>query len=220
MGSYTVGSDMPKLRTAVSYTPKISADKIADIDFDDLQDVSVEAAANNETLRYSGGQWVNNSAVTSNGSTNLSLSAASGAAAFSIEAADGTSDARIDLIAAGATAARYFADTSASTFKHRVLASGWTKMWFEDGNTGNLLRLDSAGSTELWHSGSRWITSEAQGMVIAPDGVAVRWLVGSGTPEGVETAPVGSLFTRTDGGASTTLYVKESGTGNTGWVAK
>lgn len=33
-------------------------------------------------------------------------------------------------------------------------------------------------------------------------------------------APVGSLFTRTDGGASTTLYVKESGTGNTGWVAK
>lgn len=47
------------------------------------------------------------------------------------------------------------------------------------------------------------------------------WLVrGAGTPEGVVTAVVGVLYQRTDGGASTTLYVKESGTGNTGWVAK
>lgn len=43
---------------------------------------------------------------------------------------------------------------------------------------------------------------------------------GANTPEGAITAPVGSLFLRTNGGANTTLYVKESGTGNTGWVAK
>lgn len=43
---------------------------------------------------------------------------------------------------------------------------------------------------------------------------------GTGTPEGVVTAPVGTLFLRTDGGTSTTLYVKETGAGNTGWVAK
>lgn len=43
---------------------------------------------------------------------------------------------------------------------------------------------------------------------------------GTGSPEGVVTALVGSLYLRTDGGASTTLYVKESGTGNTGWVGK
>lgn len=43
---------------------------------------------------------------------------------------------------------------------------------------------------------------------------------GTGTPEGVVTASIGSLYTRTDGGASTTLYVKESGVGNTGWIAK
>jgi len=48
----------------------------------------------------------------------------------------------------------------------------------------------------------------------------VNWGSGSGSPEGVRTAPVGSLYTRTDGGTNTTLYVKESGTGNTGWVAK
>lgn len=43
---------------------------------------------------------------------------------------------------------------------------------------------------------------------------------GAGSPEGVKTAPVGSTYRRTDGGAGTTFYVKESGTGNTGWVAK
>lgn len=45
------------------------------------------------------------------------------------------------------------------------------------------------------------------------------WTSGQGTPEGVISAPVGSLFTRTDGGAGTTLYVKETGSGNTGWRA-
>lgn len=49
---------------------------------------------------------------------------------------------------------------------------------------------------------------------------APRWLVGTGTPEGSVAAPVGSLFSRTDGGAGTVLYVKESGVGNTGWAAK
>ena len=43
---------------------------------------------------------------------------------------------------------------------------------------------------------------------------------GSGTPEGAVTAVVGSLFLRTDGSTSTTLYVKTSGSGNTGWTAK
>jgi hypothetical protein len=43
---------------------------------------------------------------------------------------------------------------------------------------------------------------------------------GSGTPEGVVTAPVGAVYNRTDGGTGTSFYVKESGTGNTGWVAK
>lgn len=46
----------------------------------------------------------------------------------------------------------------------------------------------------------------------------IKW--GTGSPESAVTAPVGSLFLRTDGGANTTLYVKESGSGNTGWVAK
>lgn len=42
---------------------------------------------------------------------------------------------------------------------------------------------------------------------------------GSGSPESSVTATVGSIYQRNDGGDGTTLYVKESGSSNTGWVA-
>lgn len=46
-------------------------------------------------------------------------------------------------------------------------------------------------------------------------------LEGSGSPEGVIAAPLGSLFRNLSGGAGTTLYVKETGAAtNTGWAAK
>lgn len=51
-------------------------------------------------------------------------------------------------------------------------------------------------------------------------GATATVTAGTGTPEAVVTAPVGSIFLRTDGGVSTTLYVKTSGAGNTGWTAK
>jgi len=41
---------------------------------------------------------------------------------------------------------------------------------------------------------------------------------GSGTPEGTVTGAVCDLYLRTNGGTGTTLYVKESGSGNTGWA--
>jgi hypothetical protein len=42
----------------------------------------------------------------------------------------------------------------------------------------------------------------------------------TGTPEAQITAPISTIACRTNGGAVTTFYVKETGTGNTGWVAK
>lgn len=51
-------------------------------------------------------------------------------------------------------------------------------------------------------------------------GQNVTITAGSGSPQGVVTAPPGSIYLNTSGGASTTIWVKESGTGNTGWVAK
>jgi hypothetical protein len=40
---------------------------------------------------------------------------------------------------------------------------------------------------------------------------------GSSSPEGVVTAPVGSIYLRNDGSTGTVVYSKKSGTGNTGW---
>lgn len=57
-------------------------------------------------------------------------------------------------------------------------------------------------------------------LVFAVNGTNAIFTSGANSPEGVVTADVGSIYTRTNGGANTTLYVKESGTGNTGWVAK
>lgn len=40
---------------------------------------------------------------------------------------------------------------------------------------------------------------------------------GSGTPESRIAANIGSMYLCTNGGAGTVLYIKESGTGTTGW---
>ena len=64
------------------------------------------------------------------------------------------------------------------------------------------------------------------GFTIPGNGAAPLFLTntkvmsGTGSPEGVIAAPVGSLWLRTNGGANTTLYIKETGTGTTGWAAK
>jgi len=47
-----------------------------------------------------------------------------------------------------------------------------------------------------------------------------HFYMGAGSPEGAVEAAVGSLYFNTSGGSGTTLYVKESGVGNTGWVGK
>jgi hypothetical protein len=49
---------------------------------------------------------------------------------------------------------------------------------------------------------------------------AVVVLSGFGDPNGSVPASIGSLYMRINGGPGTTLYVKESGPGVTGWVPK
>jgi hypothetical protein len=52
------------------------------------------------------------------------------------------------------------------------------------------------------------------------DWIESHFIFGLGSPEGRIISPPGRIFINQQGGASTTLYVKETGTGNTGWVAK
>lgn len=56
------------------------------------------------------------------------------------------------------------------------------------------------------------------GAVWADHAKTVGTITGTGSPEGVVTASIGSIFRRTDGGEGTSIYYKESGVGNTGWV--
>lgn len=65
--------------------------------------------------------------------------------------------------------------------------------------------------------------AELDGTVLAATVRQLQALVpilGTGSPEGAVAAPVGATYRRQDGGTGTSLYVKESGTGNTGWVGK
>lgn len=85
--------------------------------------------------------------------------------------------------------------------------------------TGNYFGHWQAGTDnayQLGNTGNRWSNTYTVNLRLGAGGTI--WTTGAGTPEGAVTAPVGSLYGRTDGGNGTTLYVKEVGTGNTGWV--
>lgn len=56
--------------------------------------------------------------------------------------------------------------------------------------------------------------------IAASGGAASMITSGTGSPEGVLTKSPGNLYLRTDGGTFGTLYIKETGTGNTGWVER
>jgi hypothetical protein len=80
----------------------------------------------------------------------------------------------------------------------------------------------SAGVTDRVLIGSARIYAAREPVNVGPihlgTGTA-RIYTGTGDPENNVTATVGSLFSRTDGGSSTTLYIKETGSTATGWRA-
>jgi hypothetical protein len=93
--------------------------------------------------------------------------------------------------------------------------AGWQPFVAGIGNAAPTLDRSSIG---IWLDGEVLKLSRRDSGNLLRVNIAV--MTGSGTPESAVTAPVGSLYVRTDGGSGTTLYVKETGTGNTGWVAK
>lgn len=84
-----------------------------------------------------------------------------------------------------------------------------------NGHAGVVVVGNSAVATAV----NQIVLGSGSGNFIVFAGIEVR--AGAGSPEGSVAAPVGSLYMNRSGGASTTLYVKESGAGSsTGWVAK
>jgi hypothetical protein len=129
----------------------------------------------------------------------------------------------------GGDSGQFILGGSLDTRLQRDAAAVWAMRNGANAHTLRIYEMDSGANDEYLEisaaSGTNLIRPQATGTGTASvvryhTTTSVFWTSGSGTPEGVVTAPVGSLFTRTDGGAATTLYVKESGTGSTGWVAK
>ena len=79
--------------------------------------------------------------------------------------------------------------------------------------------LTNANALVLTRSGTTLTQADLRTTkLVLANGPSVN--VGHSSPEGTVVASVGSLYMRTAGGASTSFYVKEFGSGNTGWVAK
>ena len=102
-----------------------------------------------------------------------------------------------------------------------VAATAGRQGWLNSpgGAIDTALERTAAGTLTVTSVLSATSTLSALGGILGLGGAHIL-RKGTGDPEGVISAGVGSIFLRTDGGAATTLYVKESGASTTGWVAK
>lgn len=75
------------------------------------------------------------------------------------------------------------------------------------------------GIQQLWNNSGATAGYSQINYIDRATNLQMLWS-GNGSPEGAVTAAVGSLYLNTAGGAGTVLYVKQTGTGNTGWGAK
>lgn len=106
------------------------------------------------------------------------------------------------------------------------------RLYFGDGVTAPTKylqsRSDGIGSvgsfypyqTEMYDLGNNTVKWRSMYAVKYMFTATVGAFHGSGSPEGVVSAGIGSTYHRTDGTAGQCFYVKETGTGNTGWIAK
>lgn len=92
----------------------------------------------------------------------------------------------------------HWLDSSASLYaQHNLIRGGYY--------------VDKIVQTQDTHSNLRNVVQKSVGIPISS---------GFGSPESVIVGTPGDVYLNRSGGAGTTLYIKESGTGNTGWVGK
>ncbi len=91
------------------------------------------------------------------------------------------------------------------------------------GDINGNVQFGTLGSNDfiVYNSGnSRW-ENQSVGAAKTIMGLpsTLTWYSGTGSPEGVVTATVGCLYSDTTSGATDSLFVKKTGTGNTGWTS-
>jgi hypothetical protein len=112
-----------------------------------------------------------------------------------------------------------------------VMSGGLTASGTVSGNALVSLTNVQAGASSVifWASRSR-MESTADGVVALTNQAGTGFTslnlnttkiqIGTGSPENAVSANTGSVYLNLSGGSTTTLYVKASGTGSTGWLGK
>lgn len=112
---------------------------------------------------------------------------------------------------------------STSATQLQAKNAGGTEYLRVDTTNNALVFLNAADLYMYSDNGStvKWAIDGATGIITfgVPNTSVPSIRTGTGTPESAVSAQVGSIFLRSDGGTDTAVYRKESGTGNTGWVA-
>ena len=161
------------------------------------------SSTDNALARFdgTGGKTVQNSGITVDDSGYLS--AVSTMAPISADST-GAADPELNFKDDGVVRWRIISDTSAA---HAL----------------RVLRYSSGGSYQSDVLGFSATTGKATIAAGATAGLELgssgpRMMSGTGSPEGVVTAPVGSIWFQADSTVGVTHWKKASGTGNTGWV--
>ena len=121
----------------------------------------------------------------------------------------------------GTSSSYGFASQGATRAK--ILSPSDGVLQFTNNSNASFTKIQLGGATASFPSIDRSTTTIQFNLADASGFAPTQSLYqrfGSGSPEGVVTAPIGAFYSRTDGGMLTSFYVKESGTGNTGWVGK
>ena len=208
-----------------------TARAINGISFDGSANITINAV--DSTARLAASSNLADLASAATARTNLGVSATGADPAFAklsgaaftggITGTTATFSGIITVVANGS----YFGPSTASS------GNGGNIRYRDDTGTARWLTgmLGSAGATNYsiynLASSTEVLQIAANGNVTTPGAMTaarhcysatVCDYAGSGAP--AVAAAVGSTYRRTDGGAATTFYVKESGAGTTGWVAK
>tara|TARA_R110000803_G_scaffold160902_1_gene224743 strand:+ start:443 stop:1747 length:1305 start_codon:yes stop_codon:yes gene_type:complete len=118
-------------------------------------------------------------------------------------------------------------NTTANTVDNSIFVSGINGIGYTNYSSGAADKISGLSPATVLNSGSFRYNLKVAAVVASSSITSaiytnngVEWAAGAYSPEGTFAAPVGSLWSNKAGGAGTSFYVKESGTGNTGWVAK
>ncbi len=183
----------------------------------DPDDLAKGAASStdNALVRFDGtdGKTVQNSGITVDDSGNITsdVTVSKAAASINMDAAAGSAT-NFRWRAGGANRWAFIRNGVAESGSNA--GSNFQMYKFTDGGTGSV-------NVEVTRSTGRWTFQDVgatAGLELGASGPRV--MSGTGSPESVVTAPVGSTWTDTAATTGAIQWIKATGTGNTGWVVQ